>query len=194
MGDEWLCHRALGDRGSGRMSERVEKAPKRKTKIRLLCFGIDCKCKCSDELCKSFFFAFCVSHFFPRAVCFRVTVLCVLISFQSLRFFAFGSFTFLFYHFHVVCFHHNPLSLSLPFFLCSHTHSHSFSRSFWSLHPFSWVFLHWQRFFSSNFFCIYFVLARSLTLASHSLSLSRCVYVYGRLCHVVWGISRVVQT
>lgn len=136
----------------------------------------DCKCKCSDELCRSFFFyVVCMLFsFFFAGVFFSLFFFSLC---QSLRFFAFGSFTFLFYHFHVVCSHHNSLSLSLPFFFFVHFASvfllptryplppptATFCRS---LAPLSWVFLSLAAllfFYSNNFFSIYSELALKYT-------------------------------
>lgn len=55
-------------------------------------------------------------------------------SLQSLRFFAFGSFTFLFHHFHVVCCHRTILSSSLPFSISPPRSSHS-TFIYSSIHP-----------------------------------------------------------
>lgn len=107
----------------------------------------------------------CVHEFF---FCYFCQSYCCMLAFrfslQSSRFFAFGSFTFLFHHFHVVCCHHTILSSSLPFF---HSLPHSFHSThiYSSIHPSIYPFSCWiffplaERFFSSHFFCIYLALA-----------------------------------
>lgn len=161
------CAWLMTDSGKERT---VEKAPKRITKY-VCYFGVDwassqwsptVNVKCSDELCRSAFFML----FF---LCVWVSVFSFRIS--SLRFFAFGSFTFLFYHFHVVCFHHNPRYRCRYLFFCLSL----------SIHFHGFFFIGSAIFF----FCIYFWVSARYTQGEWALNVDT---------PMVWGISRVVQT
>lgn len=102
-------------------------------------------------------------------------LLCVLISFQSLRFFAFGSFTFLFCHFHVVCSHHNPryrCRYLFLFFSISLTFSLSFHPS---IHFHVFFFIGTVPFFSTDFFFhIHLEFARSAHQLAKRMRIQSC--------------------